>query len=318
MDFVLTPLMAVHILMMNVACGGPMVCIWLEYRAGKGCAAAQQACPTLSLDSFKALLVGGVIGAVVFVLLWDDAYKAAFSSMSSKIGYGVIEYFFSLALMGLHAFTWRKPAKSMSMTLFRCFVLLLAGTNLLYHFPFLFLILGNAATGLLNSAGEIDAAVFRTLMVEGDVLPRAIHFIVACFAVTGVWMFSRTRHLEDEKIRDQVIGWGGKLALTPTLLQILVGLWIIIRLPRPALRSLMGTDIAATTCLIVSVLLAFWLMHLLSMVALGKSNKKGRGKAALVLGTVVLLMCGVVQRIKHYGEPVVAVEAESPDEHGGE
>ena len=96
------------------------------------------------------------------------------------------------------------------------------------------------------------------------------------------------------------------------------GHWTDVGSMTPGGFTTTATDIAATTCLIVSVLLAFWLMHLLSMVALGKSNKKGRGKAALVLGTVVLLMCGVVQRIKHYGEPVVAVEAESPDEHGGE
>ncbi len=308
MDFVLAPLMAAHLLLVNVACAGPMVCIWLEYRAGKGCGAAETACRTLSRDAFTALLVGGLLGALVFVIVWNDSYRTTFGLMSSKINYGAIEYLFSLVLMGLHAFAWKRPAKSKEMTLLRCFVLLLAGTNLLYHFPFLFLILGNAASGLLNHAGEIDASAFRSLMVDGDVLPRAAHFIVACFAVTGVWMFIRASRIKDDKQRDQVIRWGGAIGLTPTLLQILVGLWIIIRLPRPAMRSLMGQDLTATICLVVSVLLAFWLMHLLSMVALGKSDKKGRSKAALVLGIVVLLMCGVVQRIKHSGVAQAAAE----------
>lgn len=313
MWLVLAAFTAVHLLLVNVASGAPIVAMWLEWKAYRGDEAAEAARRLLARSGLYALLAGGLIGGVAFVLIWDDRTISAMDSLASKIKYGVVEYLFSLVLMALYML-WKTPAKSAAAAIGRAFVLLLAGSNLLYHFPFLFLILTNLASGMLPPDDTVTAADFRGLMVSGDVLPRAIHFIVACFAVTGVWLFCAADQMADEKHRESWIRWGGKLALGPTMLQILVGFWIIVRLPRFGIQALMGRDVIATVCLVISVLLAFWLMHLFSKVALGKSDRKGRVKSAIVLGVVVLLMSGVVQRIQTVSKAIKASDAsaESP------
>lgn len=292
-------LVAFHLVLVNVASAGPLVCVWLDWRASGGCSAAESARRLLARSSLYSLLLGAVVGSIGLAVIWSPAYQEAVDLLASRVKYGVLEYLFSLVLLVGYLGFCRNPAPSRSWAAARGFVLLLLGTNLIYHFPFLLLILSRVAHAPPEtaSASMISSAEFRSLMMADDILPRAVHFIVASFAVTGAWLFWRADHRKDEQEREAWIRWGGHLAMGPTMLQIFVGGWIVMRLPSRGVRAVMGDDLIATSLLVASVVLAFWLMHLFSVIAIGRSSRGDRRQALIVLAVVIIAMCGVSQRL---------------------
>ena len=133
--------------------------------------------------------------------------------------------------------SWVRPVatrRSQSTAGLRCFVLLLSGTNLLYHFPFLFTV---ASDVFLEPEfpGTLRAAEFRREMMRPDVLARVVHVVLASFAVTGVTLIGYGLRLQrQEKAASdgqRVARSGGYLALITSLIQVPVGLWLITVLP---------------------------------------------------------------------------------------
>ena len=131
----------------------------------------------------------------------------------------------------------------------RCLLPLLAGTNLIYHFPPLFVMMGNLATWD-SFAGIMGSGDFLKMYVEPNVLSRVLHFVLASFAVLGVTLIGYAlrvgRKEKDEKAMNLIATWGGRIALVPTLLQLVVGVWVMLTLPAGAVKLLMGKDIAGT------------------------------------------------------------------------
>jgi len=85
----------------------------------------------------------------------------------------------------------------------------------------------------------------------------------------------------------------------PTLLQILVGLWLLLTLPAGAQSSLMGTDLLGTSLLGISVLSALGLMHVLSAGAMGEVDQRLSRKAMVLMAIIVVLMSATLRRVRH-------------------
>src|SRR5205085_6345572 len=101
---------------------------------------------------------------------WSERYQALWTGpMSYKAVWGIGEYTFSL-LISTGYVLWRRAAAQRLRGL-RCVVLLLGGTNLLYHFPFLFIV---ASDTFLQSKwpAMLRAAEFRHEMMRPDGLAR--------------------------------------------------------------------------------------------------------------------------------------------------
>lgn len=293
-------LLAGHLLCVNVAAAGPLVCIWLDWREGRGDAVAGRAASYLGQLSLWTLLLGGLLGLAIGGLSWNDQYAVLWTGpMSYKAAWGVGEYAFSLLLAAGYVM-WRSYAAGRLRAL-RCFALLLSGTNLLYHFPLLFTVASDVYP-LAQSLNPLSAADFRRWMVRPDVLARVVHVVIASFAVTGVTLIGYGLRLQRQKGFEndgqRVSRWGGYLALIPSLLQVPVGLWLIAVLPADWQARALGSDLPAVALLGVSVLLALFLLQDLAAIAFGDAERKQLVRAMVLMVLVVLLMTGVLRRIR--------------------
>jgi hypothetical protein len=290
--------LAAHLLCMNVASAGPLLCIGLDARAARGDRGAESAARWLSATSVWLAVVGAVLGLVQGWLRWDAEYASVLRQFSARVHWGAAEFVFSLLLMVAYA-VWlaRVPRGSSLVRWLRSLLVLLAATNLLYHFPTLFALIAQASTGRIDP-GPVDSATFRRLIMQGDVLALTTHFALASLAVSGVALigFSLGRRVSESE--GQSIGiFGGRVALAATVVQLPVGLWLLMNVPPRSQQLLMGGDLIGSILLGASILATLGLLHPLAAIAFGDFNRRNGVRAMLFLAMVVLAMCGVLQRL---------------------
>jgi hypothetical protein len=292
---------ALHLLCVNVSTAGPLVCLWLEWREGRGDELAGRAGRYLAGLSLTLLVLGGVLGLLLGYLLWTPGLREALLRLPSKIYFGVWELVFSLVCMGLHLLWWRAaPSCSRWLRVGRSLLPLLAGTNLLYHFPVLFVVIAQIANSASPAGDVIDASAFRQRMLDGEVLARAAHFTLASFAVTGVALFGFAlriaRRGADESDVNRVAAWGGRIALVTTLLQIPAGIWVLFQVPADVQSRLLGGDLLGAALLALSIVAALMLLHNLAAVAMGDAQRGVLIRSMTMMVLVVVLMTGTLQR----------------------
>ncbi|MEO2022659.1 MAG: hypothetical protein ABGX05_12635, partial [Pirellulaceae bacterium] len=220
--------------------------------------------------------------------------------------FGVWEWLFSAGLLYGYRWSWRDattccPAKRR----LRWLLPLLASTNLLYHFPPLFLIFSQ-----LDPAGEaLTSAQFRARLVDGYVVARTLHFCLAALAVTGialvVFALKQSRGSESNVDSVRPARWGARLALVATLLQLPAGIWIVLEMGPGAQRQLMGGSLVATGLFGLSLIGALALIHYLSAIAFGKFRREVAVRTISLMILIVLLMT-VVARLSKEREPSAA------------
>lgn len=284
--------LALHLLCVNVASAGPLVSAWLDWVARSKDDLSWRAARALSLSSLVMLLVGSGLGLAAAGLLWSDAYHELMHAFMYKIKWAGWELLFSVVLMIIHAFlVWRGPARGFLGRYLRAGIALLAATNLLYHFPSLLLVITEMNAGYVDQPKAVDAKLFRGLMSEPSVVARSVHFVLASVAVTGIVLVMQALRLkrreETEADGKRLAVWGARIALVPTVLQIVVGIWVLAVLPPSMQQRLLGGDLLAAGMLACSIMGAFYLMHQLAAVSMGDTS-------TLKLRLAIWLMIGVV------------------------
>jgi len=313
LELAIIPLLALHLLCVNVASAGPLLCIFLEWREGRSDSLSGRAATYLGRISFWTLLLGGMLGLAIGALLWTDRYETLWTkAMAYKASWGISEYFFSLALAGGYALWRRAPQR---LRWLRCFALFLSGSNLLYHFPFLFAVAEDVLR-FGKPEDSINGSAFREWMARPDVLARAVHVILASFAVTGVVLIGYAMRLQREKSEADAVRaarWGAWTALIPSLVQIPVGVWLVMVLPDEWQSRAMGGDMAAVVMLAVSVLLALFMLQDLATICFGEVQRRHLLRTMALMVLIVLLMTGVLRRMrpdqKKSPEPITATHS---------
>jgi hypothetical protein len=318
-------LLALHLLAMNVASAGPLVCVWLEWKERQGDALAGRTATWLGTTAFVTLLVGGLLGLALGGLHWSAVYARLWThTLAYKAAWGLGEYVFSLLFTGGYAL-WRHRFPdghgAQRGRGWRQLLLVLSGTNLLYHFPFLFSVAANVYYSHATTP-PISPPDFRRWMVQGDILARVVHVVLASFAVTGVMLLGlavrRSRQAvagssdagaEAKYEAGRLARWGGGLALVPTLLQIPVGLWIVASLPTDWQARVLGGDLVATGLLGLSVMLSLFLLQDLATIAFGEAERKQAIRAMGLMFLIVLFMTGVLRLMRDKPAPRDAAAA---------
>jgi hypothetical protein len=296
-----------HLVCMNVASAAPLVAIWLDWRrARRGDVLAGRAGSFLAQAALFLFLAGMGLGFVLAFLTWDrDQITAVLSRLPGKVFYGVWELVFSLVCLAAYAAWWRWSRRQRAWERWCHGTLAVLGTtNLLYHFPFFFVVAARVARSPDTMRSTIDAAAFRRLMVEGETLSLAVHFWLSSLAVSGVvlmlygWWQGRKGRPEEDVARP--VAWGSRIALVATLLQLPIGLWVLLELSPSAQARVMGGSTAATMLFVASLAAVLGLLHQLA----SSSVREAPGRAALVSAAlmlaVVILMSGTL-RVGVYG-----------------
>ncbi len=294
-----TTLLIAHLWCVNVAAGGPILCVWLEW--WRPDAVARRAAAYLGRLSLLSLVAGSLLGVALGWLKWTPEYRELWTGpLSYKLHMGAAELVFSLVLAVIYWLLSRSSAgPSLAGRIGRGTVALLNGSNLLYHFPPLFAVAGKLAEGSLASSDDIRGAEFRSLAWAGDVPSLAIHVMLASVAVAGVMLLGLALRWQrrDESPADiaQVAIWGSRWALGASLVQFPVGLWTLATLPAETQANLMGTQALGTTLFIAALLAVFWLLRDLAGVALGETTRSLMIRSLTAMVVVVGLMTAMQQ-----------------------
>lgn len=297
MDVGFILLLACHLLAMNVGTGVPLICVWLEWRARGGRdKLAAGAADFLARWSVLALFAGALLGLLLGTMLWTDDYRQLWlTRLSRKMNVGLMEFVFSMTMLAGY-WVWRASGmgRGLTATAIRILLVLLAGTNLLYHFPALFLVARRLNDAGATAGPMITPGLFRQEMIRGEVPALAVHFSLASLAIAGIMLLGlalreKRRGGSDEDY-ERLCRWGGRIALVPTLLQLPVGLWVLTSLPAATQSRLMGSQLMATGCFLLSVFGALWLMRELAAIALGEHERSQIARTMALMAAVVILM----------------------------
>lgn len=297
------PLLTMHLLLVNVAMAGPFVCLWLEWRGTKrDDILAARLAQRLARDVVWSLILAVLLGGLLLGLLWlrhDEAYFSGVKVVPvGRLWAAGGELVFSLALLAISAFAWNWFAKRNGRKWLQRTLAVLAGTNLIYHFPPLFAAISLVASTPKYWGQPLTSAEFRKLLFAPQVLSQSVHIWLASFAVVGVLLMfyalklrKKTRAANDLGPQPAIVaGWGAWLALVPSVLQLLVGAWVLLTLPQGEQGRLMGGSLPATIIFALGILAALRLMHLLAVIALGERAPKQIVSAIVMLLLTVLLM----------------------------
>lgn len=305
LEILITLVLALHLLAVNVGSAGPLACIWLHRQESRyENVTAGYIGRQLAPLSVTLLSLGVMLGLALLGLLWwadDRAYFEALARFPmTRYWYALGELVFSFVLMALYMLLWDRLRSHPN---WHALLAILASTNLLFHFPPLLTSIGVlTARPELVEAAVIDSAQYRQLLLENEVLSRVVHVWLASFAVTGLVVSAyatRISRLEDYREDAIMVStWGGRLALLPTLGQLLVGIWVTLALPEEARFAVMGEDAWASGLLVLSILAALALMHHLTALALGDASAKTVWRCGLLMALVIVLMTATLRRAR--------------------
>lgn len=302
-EVALTLLLALHLLCMNAAAGGPLVAAWLDWRAARGDAGALEATRYLARHAIGGFAAGALLGLAIGWLSWTAAYQALWlGPLSYKLRWAAIEAGFSLVLLvGWWLWLPVGPGGKRWAMATRGLLALLSSTNLLYHFPPLFAVAAHLYDGGQTTAGVLRGAAFREQMLRGETLAMLVHVALASIAVAGVLLLGlalRWRRRGDEAAANRLARAGGWWALVPTVGQLPVGLWTLAALAPAAQMPLMGSSGAGVLLLVGSLCAALWLARELAGVALGETGRPALIRAMTALLVTVVLMTAMQRQTR--------------------
>ena len=312
LELVVVPILALHLLTLNLAAGGPVVCIWL----GRGMDADNRWRNSLGRQlawtAWAALVAGMLLGGLLLLPDNPPLYSALGRFPAKTYWYAGIELAFSLACLLAYAATWPRRERH---RLWHGLLGLLATTNLLYHFPPLMVVIAklsaNAqwATDVVVS-GPIQHKAFLKLMLRSEVLALSTHFIIAALVTTTIatlWLLARGLTTEPELVPDgenqstdpgrkQLAGHVALLAILGTLAQIPVGVWILTTLPPASRQAVLGGNTAASLCFAGGIMTTLALLQQLLSIAQGDFDRPAARRSAWLLGLIAVLMIVTLQR----------------------
>ena len=322
-QLVLMTLLAAHLLMANIATGGPFICVWLQRKSAQGSAVAARLNRQMAGWSVVTLLFAAVTGLMQMTMVMQ-VYPGVFHSTvalvkASKYKASIAEIVFSLvcylayyilAKQGLAKAT--KGKRILAATL-----ALVSGLNTAWHFPTLFALLGVFSTRPEVWANAQTFDVMKNIF-DGEVLALSTHFLLASAAVSGLMLATLALLVAELTKVDEARRYaraGGLIAVVPTVLQLIVGVWLLMETDELARPLLMGRSTQATVIFLLAIITALMLMHRLASLALGRQKANGLRNAWMTLATTVWLMCAVQQLMRDHlyrvkaPQPVPAAEA---------
>ena len=154
-------------------------------------------------------------------------------------------------------------------------------------------------------------AGFRLNLGDPTVIPRSLHFLLAAFAVTGLFivLVGLLNGKAETAYRSWAVKYGVIWFAVPTLLQFLVGPWFLFSLPAPVRDRFLGGNTLDTTLLLAGILLA---LVGLALLFLALAARDPRPPALAGIGCVALtivFMAIVRHRVREaYLAPHFSVE----------
>lgn len=286
---------------MNLACAGPLVCMWLGRNgATQGdeiVATRDRVGRKLAWWSVIGFVVGMILGTVQLSLGASPGWMQALHRLPARgLWFAGAELAFSLVCLLAYAGCWHQLR---SHRWWHALLAMLSSSNLLYHFPPLMTVLAKLMNNPNWAKAEVlDRAALLPLMMRAEVVALSVHFALASIAVAGIvvlWQLSRDIDEGDEGVASSLGRKSAWLTLVVTGLQVPVGVWLLVSLPTKSQAALMGGSALASLAFIGALLLTFLLLQKLLAVAIGKPERRELRQPAWLLVALVVLMTATLQ-----------------------
>lgn len=298
------PIVTLHLVAANLAAAGPLVGLWLLWRAARGDRLAAEVERGLLRASIWALIAAMALGAAALAVLWrmhNEAWFAAARRIPEpRYWYGLVELGFSWACLAIALrLGGRDPVEGFGGRFKARFILLaLAGTNLAYHFPPLFAAIGALST---RPEGFGTKVRFVAMLADPEILARTVHHLLAALAVAGAAMMVgalRWKAPEESDARRRAASWGGRIALAASAGQLLAGLHLLFQLSVSARQRLMGEDALASLLFAAALFATVVLLHRLAAIAFGDAEPRQIIISTILIALIMLLMVATRHRTR--------------------
>jgi hypothetical protein len=307
--------LTVHLLAMNVACGGPLLCIWLSSGERNSKHSKANVGHSLAWLSICAYLIGLLTGGGLLLLPLADELRGAMGRFPARAyWFAGAELLFSALCLWVYARLWGRRHRWRWV---HALVALVAVTNLLYHFPPLMVVLGKLARDpAWTVEAVIDRPLFLKLMVRPEVLSLSLHFGLASFAVAAMAVLAVIARKEFTDSQQKSCRGAARIALLSTLLQLPVGIWVLTEISESARGTLLGGNVLASALFLGSLLTTVYLLQGLTRIALGDFVIRDCQRVFWLSVFVVLLMTATLRlsRQKEQGVPVAVKETSLGEE----
>ena len=314
LGFFVVPVMAVHLIAVNLACAGPLLASWLHFRSRESETLARLG-RSLAWASLIGLGLGMLTGGVLLFVPPATGLQEAIRRIPAQAYWMAgTELIFSAVCMLICAGCW-KPLQRWRWL--HASISLLGATNLLYHFPPLMAVLGKlAADPTWSTEPMIDRPLFLGLMYRGEIVSLATHFGLASFVVAAVVllvMIARAGEEDRDLAVQSIARKSAIIALVGSLLQVPVGVWILGALSNAEREVLMGGELLASLVFLGGMLLTFLLLQRLAAIALGEFDLQAMRQTGWLLLVLVLLMTATLRSSRQAGDSKrTAAEARPP------
>lgn len=280
-----------HILFINLMLGGAVLTVYYEILGLKRPdydRLAREIAKTITINKSMAVVLG-----VAPLLTVNVLYTAFFYSANALTGVAwmmVIPIVIVAFLSGYaHQYTWETLAERKGLHI----AIGLVAPILFLILPLIFL--SNINLMLFPERwGEVHG--WLSTLILPNVLPRYLHFLLACMAVSGLFFaayFTRAGYpvesvfeeLGRTELRQQFV----TLAFGATALQLIAGPLLFLTLPAKGLSWLLFWTISAGVALAIAALVLLWKEVLPSE---PKSGRRFYVVVALLTGTVIFMGLG--------------------------
>lgn len=279
---------ATHLLASALAVAGPMVVAGLRL----GAVSAEEDARlrrglAWSLAAMGLSLAAGGVAAGLVAWAPDTGYAVVWRRVpATALAMLATEWLFTAALYAWCWFGWQGASRWRWR---HALIAWVAGTNLLYHFATMMVVLGAVAASPGLADGEpITRPVFRTLITQPLALSLALHYAAYCVLVGGVagGLAIAGKNGSPAAGRIALAGLGAAMA---------TGVAALVNEPAGVQRAMLGGDAVATAAMLVALAASLRLAWRLTAASagLGDGQRHFRSAAWLVVAiTAVMVWSG--------------------------
>ncbi len=163
----------------------------------------------------------------------------------------------------------------------------------------------NNMTLMLNPSNWVELARqphgIHLNLGDPQLIPRFTHFFVASFAITGICIgcFGLYYGSKDKAYSEWLMKKGSLIYSLITILQIFIGAWFLVKLPKEQMMNFMGQDQIGSICFIAS--LAFTVISLISGFLCSTNGSKIAFKVTLISSMLTVLLMVIMRHLlRHY------------------